>query len=163
MIGMLYTLIPILIILYVRCITPRFIDNFGMRHEIQLILVPGAGLLLTLAALTTIDATFKNEHINAFLHLLNLFLFSTFAFYTTFICTVWVIHVNRDHIDASKRKPSSPTYNRENNRGNLETNNLQFTEDQIETVLEAVLKYEQGFCAFMAHVASVGSILDVYI
>lgn len=163
-IGILYTLIPLIFIVYIRCITPKFIDNFGVRSEIQLVLIPGACLVGFLALYVTLDSILTNEFIKHLLHLLNLFAFSSYAFYCIFIMTVWVIKMNKTRISniENNRRPSSPIYNQTAFFDSKSSKSKSNDTMQI-TTLETVLKDEQGFGSFMSHVASVCTVCSIFL
>eukprot|EP01084_Bolivina_argentea_P139834 245939_1 len=148
-IGILYTLFPVLTVAYLRWKTPRFIDHFQIRHEIQLILIPGACLLILLVPLMISYQSITDQLINDLLHLLSLFIFSTYSLYVIFICTVWVIRKNSGRISAASNANLTVQ-----NHSNV-TLNIEMNDDKKNLVtLENVLNTKQGFAAFMSHVGA---------
>lgn len=88
-------------------------------------------------------------------------IFKTFAFYVIFISNVWVIRNNRLHIDDNMHQPSSPIYSKAN-MTKITFPDTSLSREQPAT-LESILNIEQGFCAFMNHVASVKSFPKIFV
>ena len=131
-----FALIPVSMLTYFRCKTPKFEDKFNIRDQIRLILYPGIILILFLLVNITLNEIIINKFMLDVLHMLNLFIFSTFASWVICINTLWVIYHQKgqkdEQIASSIQVPSKHEIN-----------------------LESVLSTNDGFEAFMNHLGEV--------